>query len=693
MKLLTKLIHYFFLHFLSFLLLVIGCKESDQAPAPKEYGSWYVVVTDSTKSGSHFVDWSSLLDAPAGKHGFVEVAEGHLRFADGTPAKFWGTNIVAGSCFPDKATADSIAKRLALMGCNLLRFHHMDADWAQPNIFGNADNTLSLDASIMDRLDYFIHALKERGIYVFLDLLVHRDFKEADGVPNKPPDFGGKQVAYFSEKLIQLQKQYAIQLLLHNNPYTGLRYVDEPAIIASEFINESSVFIHFSGDICTEPYRAELEKIFKQAGYLDNKLSVFDRGNTLRERDSTGGDVEASLRFLSDVERTYYQDMYRTLRDLGVKYLLAGSNFPVEILAYQKDNSYMDLMLTNHYWDHPRVWEVEGGWSRVLYAPIYNTSLIRNFDQRGSAVPFMSWFKWHQKPFMVTEFNMCYPNEYYLEGLPLVAAYSALQGFDGMMQFEFGGSALGADRISAFALSNMPQHLAQWVIAAPLFLRGDVQQASGLVLDIVSEGQIYSLPNYSDFLERYPFIPYVTKFARTDEQVKSDSPEKYRSYYNIEKHLVKSETGELMLDAEKGIFKINTARIQGVTGNLRNQTFDFPILQIELQNPWASVIAISKDNYPLLESTNYYLVIVTPTKMTNEVYGEDRKALSDIGNLPILAQAAEGVIQFKTQKKPRVYPLYANGEKGAPAAITTTANGYRFDLSREKTFVFEVVVE
>jgi hypothetical protein len=688
-----KQIKLFVVLYLSTMLAFIGCEKTDQPMHPKEYGRWYEIVVDPLKSGSHFVDWSSLLDAPSGKHGFIKVTDGHLAFDDGTPAKFWGTNIVAGSCFPDKATADSLAKRLALMGCNLLRFHHMDADWAQPNIFGNADNTLSLDATSMDRLDYFIHALKARGIYIFMDLLVHRDFKETDGVANRPPDLGGKQVAYFSEKLIQLQKQYASQLLLHKNPYTGLRYVDEPAIIASEFINESSAFIHFSGDILTEPYREELQRQFERAGYQDKKLAVFDRGNSLRERDSTRGDIEVSLRFLSTVEQTYYQDMYQTLRGLGVKYLLSGSNFPVEMLAYQKDNTDMDLMLTNHYWDHPRVWEVEGGWEKLLYAPVNNTSLIRNFDQRGSAVPFMCWFKWHHKPFMVTEFNMCYPNEYYLEGLPMVAAYSALQGFDGMMQFEFGGSALGAQRISAFTLSTMAQHLAQWVVAAPLFLRGDVQQAGGLVLDIVNEEQIYSLPNYSEFLEKYPFVPYVTKFARSDANVDTESPEKYASYYDAEKRVVESETGELFLDAAGGVFTINTARVQGVTGNLRNEKFNLPIMNIELQNPWASVIAVSKDTKPLTESGNYYLVVVTPTKMTNEGYKEDRKALIETGELPVLAQIAEGTIYIKTQNKIALFPVYSTGEKGKPISLSKKGNEYQFDLSREKTFVFEVVVK
>jgi hypothetical protein len=237
----------------------------------------------------------------------------------------------------------------------------------------------------------------------------------------------------------------------------------------------------------------------------------------------------------------------------------------------------------------------------------------------------------------------------------------------------------------------MPQHLAQWVVAAPLFLRGDVKTANGLLLDIVNEEQIYSLPNYSDFLERYPFVPYVTRFARTDEKIETDSPETHAHYYNAKKHVVTSETGELTMDGEKGIFRIHTDRVQGVTGNLKNRTFDFPVMKIELQNPWASVIAVSKDNKPLMNSGNYYLVVVTPTKMTGERYNTDRKALSEIGNLPVLAQVAEGSIYLNVQKEITIYPVYSNGRKGDSVSLVKSANGYRFDLSQEKTFVFEVM--
>ena len=40
-------------------------------------------------------------EKPAGRHGFLQVAGDHFAFADGTPARFWGTNFNGGSCFPE----------------------------------------------------------------------------------------------------------------------------------------------------------------------------------------------------------------------------------------------------------------------------------------------------------------------------------------------------------------------------------------------------------------------------------------------------------------------------------------------------------------------------------------------------------------------------------------------------------------
>ena len=68
-----------------------------------------------------------VLDAPAGKRGFVTVKGKHFYFEDGVRAKFWGTNLCFGACFPTHEEAKITADRLAFFGFTAVRFHHMDS--------------------------------------------------------------------------------------------------------------------------------------------------------------------------------------------------------------------------------------------------------------------------------------------------------------------------------------------------------------------------------------------------------------------------------------------------------------------------------------------------------------------------------------------------------------------------------------
>lgn len=192
-----------------------------------------------------------MLDAPAGKHGFVKVKDGHFYFEDGTRAKFWGTNLCFNANFPDKKQAEMLADRLAFFGFNAVRLHHMDYYFEPRGIFKDiapaykspqSKESGHLSEKQLDRLDYFISLLKARGIYVDVNLLVTRRFTEADGLKEADQfSNGAKPASMFDRRLIELQKQYAKDLLTHYNPYTKMRYCDDPAIALVEITNENSI--------------------------------------------------------------------------------------------------------------------------------------------------------------------------------------------------------------------------------------------------------------------------------------------------------------------------------------------------------------------------------------------------------------------------------------------------------------------
>ncbi|MCX5694951.1 MAG: carbohydrate binding domain-containing protein [Candidatus Omnitrophica bacterium] len=192
-----------------------------------------------------------VLDPPAGKHGFVKVKDGHFYFEDGTRAKFWGTNLCMSACFPTHLQAEMLANRIAYFGFNAVRLAHLDYSFEPGGIFEDIcpayknpqmKKTGTLSRKQLDNLDYFIYQLKQRGIYVDFILLCSRFFTEADGiVDGEKLGMAAKPASMFDKKLIELQKKFAKNLLTHYNPYTKLRYCDDPTIALLEITNENSI--------------------------------------------------------------------------------------------------------------------------------------------------------------------------------------------------------------------------------------------------------------------------------------------------------------------------------------------------------------------------------------------------------------------------------------------------------------------
>lgn len=205
-----------------------------------------------------------LLDAPAGKGGFIR-AEGGRFVNDKGRVRLHATNLTGPANFPTHAQADQTAARLARFGVNCVRLHYFDAEYGnfmtekETGIFGKggslppafkADPSLPfrLDPDKVERQDYLIAALKRRGIYVDINLHVAR-------FP--------KGLSFFDPRIIASEKEYAKQLLTHVNPYTQLAYTDDPCVAVIEINNENALFNNYHGgefDSLAEPYAGEFRK-------------------------------------------------------------------------------------------------------------------------------------------------------------------------------------------------------------------------------------------------------------------------------------------------------------------------------------------------------------------------------------------------------------------------------------------------
>jgi len=391
-----------------------------------------------------------VLDPPAGKHGFCKVKDGHFYFEDGTRAKFWGTNLCMSACFPDKKQAEALAERIAFFGFNAVRLTHMDFYFEPKGIFEDAlsnakdpqiKKTTKFSEKQLDRLDYLIYQLKQRGIYTDMTLLFRRHFTKADGVIDADKlDGGAKPVSMFDPKLIHLQKEYAKALLTHYNSYTKLRYCDDPAIALVEITNENSIRKYKMGKL-PEYYRKEFYKLTKSFP-KDKRIDL--------------------------IEKRYFDEMTDFLRNkVQVKVPISGSQY-----SSAKSQESCDFIDKHAYWDHPRF--SHKNWDRDDFK-IHNKSMLLDKDL-GIINPLIVASREamkQSKPFTVTEWNHCYPNQYAYEAPVLVACEALKYDWNGLFQFDYKAFEHENDIFDYFETIANPQKLILTSLGGLIFLKGE----------------------------------------------------------------------------------------------------------------------------------------------------------------------------------------------------------------------------
>lgn len=191
----------------------------------------------------------------------IEVRGAHF-YRGSERVRFFGINCSFGANLPTAAEAARMAARLAALGINNVRLHHMDTGAFPGGLWRAQANQRELDEEALRRLDGFVDALAQQGISVDLNLHVGRDFARALAMP-PPGTEMGKIVSLFVPEFIQLQKDFARTLLNRVSTVRGVRYADDPAVALVEITNEDSFFM-WNGDEKTrafgEPYAGELRR-------------------------------------------------------------------------------------------------------------------------------------------------------------------------------------------------------------------------------------------------------------------------------------------------------------------------------------------------------------------------------------------------------------------------------------------------
>ncbi|MDY0099432.1 MAG: hypothetical protein RBR81_09530 [Bacteroidales bacterium] len=630
-------------------------------------------------------------EKPAGKHGFLTVDGDKFVFEDGTIARFWGTCFNSAQCFPSHEHSAKLAKRLGKVGMNIVRFHQMDAEWSTPNIFQftkgeNKSNTLSFDPVSIDRLDYLIYCLRQEGIYIHMDLLTYRRFKEGDGLKDAYLlDDAAKPYSTYNKKLIDLQKRYNYDIWTHINPYTGQAYKDDPAIVLVEVTNEADLFTQKA---TLEPYRSELEDRYR-AWTQSKKIKLPKEKIDFTKSDKT------MLQFFIDVTQDYYREMIQHMRETGVKIPITGTN-------WTRGVAHLSSQLVTDYTDSHAYTSGGGDWRDING----NFGNKPNIGGTNNMLPALAFNRVAGKPFFVSEWDNPWPNEWRAESSLLMASVGSLQGWGGFTihTYRYGldedvdmigkpitSRSIGnrAYRGGVFDTFNDPAKFGLFYHAALIIRRGDVKPSGKVTYiktdDITSGPDLKALQLTPEQNRVEMIVPGIAPRASVI------SPE--TQAVNIESGEVISDTKELYRNLKKQIGWIDSPRTKAVYGFVGKEgTISLSNMKVNVKTDFATVAISSLTDDPIKSSANMLLTAVGRADNTDAVYNKERTLQIDPGHGPIQVEIIEAVIEIETDKvNLRVFSVNPQGFITGYIPSSYKDGVFRFEIGKEYQSMYYLI--
>lgn len=662
-------------------------------------------------------------DVPAGTHGrVIRTPDGHVAFErrPGERVLFFGCSISPELAFgrqtlATKAQIETCAEHIRLQGYNLVRPHFLDHALTR-----DVKDDLEFNPDVLDRFDYFVKCLKDRGIYLYLDAMT--SWKGYTKVPAWTPAAGAvdlKSRMYADPAAREHWEAGVRKLLGHRNSYTGSRLVDDPIVAVLLCFNEQEI----NGwsaipTILERPWREYLQRKYAtiealKTAWRDDRgrpladaasvdaVPLFTR-TSLWEKNSRGLDAES---FITEIESGIVQWYTGRLRDMGYAGLISHFDY-LKNLRHAVPRNLTDVVSMHGYQDHPTNFISPG--SKLL--------------QTSSLADSVKWFRGmastrlSDRPFFITEYGHVFWNRYrYEEGLA-VGGYSALQDYDGLMAHaEPVLVAPGA--IRPFGVGRDPVGRASQVVSGFLFARRDVTPARRHVNLEIRPEELFTPAAVHDVVSgEQSGLSLVTGFGvsytgnkppsgiqprRADAALRigggrqvlaggADSslvdrpggafsameflkglkarkilPADNRT--DAARGLYESENGQILLDARARRMTVRTPRLEGVSFEHLTEPLSLGALTVVSSTVPACVAAIALDDARLSESKRVLLVYATDALNSGMTFDDaGRQVLRQLGNAPVLMRT--GALEVRLTAENAIAKAWALGLDGTRKA-------------------------
>ncbi|MBX7084588.1 MAG: hypothetical protein K1X88_35610 [Nannocystaceae bacterium] len=575
----------------------------------------------------------------AGSHGRVRVRGDGFEFEDGTPVRFWGTNVVAYALFDgDAQDVARQARRIAALGYNLVRLHHHDSAWVEPNVFEPQSRRLR-QASV-EALDWWIKCLADAGVYVWLDLHVGRRFRATDGIGGfaELPDGDGRGFSYVDGRIETLMNDFASQYLVRTNRHTDRAIIDDPAVAFVLVTNENDVTHHFgqlmmpgAGRPVHEALlRERLAKITKAAGLpLERALQTWAPG-------------PAKLA-LTELEHAWGTRQVAALHKLGVRVPIATTSVWGDESLYSVPSLQAGDVIDAHAY---------GAESALSSNPHHEPSFLA-MAAMGHVLG---------RPHTLSEWNVPLPARDRHVAPMWVAAIAALQGWDAPVFYAHVQEALREPvSMSSFSGWVDPAAVALAPAAAILYRRGDVALARETIVLAPGADEVYGAarnPGTAAALrtgfERSRVVVALPDAPQLKWDRVASMPRDATVVADLDRDLlpregtaVVSDTGEIRRDYAEGTLVIDTPRSQVASGWIGGATIALRDGWVALELPSATFALTSLDGAPLGESAR---ILVTAVGQAQT---------GDAGRVPLRSEPVRGRFAIRSSRDLVAIPLPA----------------------------------
>ncbi len=656
------------------------------------------------KKGS-ILDLSALHDwAPVGSRGRVIVGkDGHFTFEkdSGRRVKFLGCSIVEEALegLSTKEKAEAFADLVRRQGYNIVRLrgldHYLLKDAKEDGVF----NPVALD-----RFDYLLHCLRQRGVYLYLDAMTSwGDYAKGNGGGEAVRRVGLKGRMFHDEAAREQWRAGVGRLLKHINPYSGTRLSEDPAIAALLFFDEQDILLNeVETPAFAELWRKWLTAKYGSAEKLATAWTDASGKRWLPDGETPGS---ASLKyglfwegsprtsdlgyFLSDTlggMNAWYQ---REVAALGYKGLVTQWDCSTEVF-FDAVRAPLPVVSMSRYFARPTAGVVRG--SSVRRGS--STSMAGDYFREMAATRFSG------RPFFIVEYQHCFWNAHRHEQGALMGAYAAFQDMDGLMACSSPVATISITPIKPCSISSDPIARASEVVAAYLFLR-DASPSARLVelsidaASVIAKGQAWrDLPQSYAMLSLLTRIGIDVKGAPAPSGVPpvptpslkfeigdlSSAPPLTELATELQaagilatetaektaKGIFESDTGQLLMDTRAGVVKVITPCAE-VVSIAKPYELSLGAVKLVRSSTPASVAVIAVDKASSLKMSRRLLVVYSTDALnTGMVFDNaDKSTLRELGTQPVLMRSGSLSLSVESAhaSKLRAWSVGMNGAR------------------------------